>query len=55
MESKRKTFLLIDDNHENFFVGKFTRTDSEIMPSLRALDIGEVMNTGNGRGIQRES
>ena len=51
-----KTFLLIDDNHPDFYVGRFRRYDFEIKPALRSLKIGDILNTSPfpGRGIQRE-
>lgn len=50
-----KTFLLTDDKHPNFYVGRITRRDDEIVPALRELEVGDSIKTSERRGIQRES
>ncbi len=49
----RKTFLLFDDDHPNFYVGSMTRTDEQIKPALRNLKIGDILATTKTRGFQR--
>ena len=57
MPEEQKVFLLIDDNYPNFYVGRFSRKDSEIKPELQALKIVDILNTTPfpGRAIQRWS
>lgn len=57
MEGVMKTFLLIDDNHPDFYVGRFSRENYEIKPELQKLKIGDILNITPfpGRAIQRES
>ena len=50
-----KTFLLIDDKHPDFYVGQCARTDEQIKPALRALNVGDILNTSATRAIQRTS
>lgn len=52
--SKIKTFLLLDDDSPDIYVGRFSRTDEQIIPALQKLEIGDWINTGPGRSIQRE-
>ena len=51
-----RTFLICDDNSENFFIGRFTRTENEVKPELWNLPIGDFL-PGEGPGISftRES
>ena len=48
-----RTFEMIDDNSENFVVGRITRAENEIKPELWNLGIGCILDTGNGRGFMR--
>ena len=48
-----KTFLIVDDSHPDFYIGQIRRLDSQIKPEMQALKIGDILNTGLGRGFQR--
>ncbi len=52
--AKTKIFLLLDDASPNLYVGQFARTDEQIVPALRKLEIGDWIKTGPGRSIQRK-
>ena len=51
-----RTFLLTDDNHPNYFVGRITRKQSEIKPELWELEIGDYLQSKlfAARGFIRE-
>ena len=51
--TETRTFLMIDDDNENYFVGRVTRSKNEIKPELWNLGIGCFLDTGNGRGFMR--
>lgn len=51
----KKTFLICDDKSDNYFVGRFTRTDSQLKPELQRLEIGEELEISETRRFIRES
>jgi hypothetical protein len=38
---EKRTFLICDDDSENFFVGRFTRQQDEVRPELWRLEVGQ--------------
>jgi len=39
---QKKIFLICDDNHPDYFVGRFERSDSQLIPQMRELKVGQV-------------
>ena len=37
-----KIFLLCDDNHPDYFVGRIERKDSELIPEMQNLKVGDT-------------
>ena len=54
-KEQKKTFLICDDTSENYFVGRFTRTNRQIKPELQRLEIGEELEISETRRFIRES
>ena len=52
---QKKTFLICDDTSDDYFVGRLTRTDSQIKPELQRLEIGEELEISETRRFIRES
>lgn len=52
---QKKTFLICDDTSDNYFVGRFTRTNSQIKSELQRLEIGEELEISETRRFIRES
>tara|TARA_R110000803_G_scaffold182509_2_gene244861 strand:+ start:147 stop:323 length:177 start_codon:yes stop_codon:yes gene_type:complete len=42
-QTEKRTFLICDDDSENFFVGRFTRQRGEVKPELWSLKIGQFI------------
>jgi len=40
--AQKKVFLMCDDDHPNYFVGRFERSDSQLIPELQKLEVGEI-------------
>ena len=38
----KKVFLMCDDDHPDYFVGRFERSDDQLIPEMRKLNVGEV-------------
>tara|TARA_R110000824_G_scaffold134229_1_gene297169 strand:- start:357 stop:512 length:156 start_codon:yes stop_codon:yes gene_type:complete len=49
-----RTYLLFDDNHENFYTGRITRNDDELIEEVRALEIGDEYMFTETTGLIRE-
>ncbi len=45
---QKKVFLICDDNHPNYCVGRFERSDSQLIPEMRDLKIGQVYQANPG-------
>lgn len=43
--TETRTFLMCDDDSPDFFVGRITRTQKEIIPELWNLPIGNYLNS----------
>ena len=54
-KEQKKTFLICDDTSDNYFVGRFTRTDSQIKPELQRLEIGQELEIDERRRFIMES
>ena len=53
---EKRTFLICDDNSENFFVSRFTRTEDQVKPELWALEIGNFLpGSEPNMSVTRES
>lgn len=51
-----RTFLICDDEHEDFIVGRITRTQDEVIPELWDLPIGDFYQCEQpNRSFTRES
>lgn len=48
-----RTFDMIDDNSENFFVGQIIRMKHEVKPELWNLRIGQYLNTSATQAFVR--
>ena len=55
--ARKKVFLMCDDNHPNYFVGRFERSDDQLIPEMRELKVGEVYqpNSNHARHFVREA
>tara|TARA_R110000822_G_scaffold51947_5_gene134849 strand:- start:431 stop:610 length:180 start_codon:yes stop_codon:yes gene_type:complete len=49
----QRVFMMFDDNHPNFYVGRITRSEGEMKPELWGLEIGSILATGPNTGFQR--
>ena len=45
---QKKVFLICDDNHPDYCVGRFERTDSQLIPEMRELKVGQVYQANPG-------
>ena len=48
-----KTFLICDDNSPKYYIGQFSRTNSELKPNsiLRTLKVGSITSEDCKKGI----
>ena len=37
-----KVFLICDDNHPNYFVGRIKRSNDQLIPEMQKLKVGDV-------------
>jgi len=47
-EEQKKVFLMCDDSHPDYCVGRFERSDSQLIPEMRKLKIGQVYQANPG-------
>jgi hypothetical protein len=52
-DQETRTFVFCDDNSDNYFNGRFTRSQNELKPEYWALKIGDYIATTDSRGIMR--
>jgi len=45
---QKKVFLICDDNNPDYFVGRFERSDGQIIPQMRELKVGQVYQANPG-------
>lgn len=50
-----RVFLLIDDAHPNYYVGRIIRKPGEMRPEIWDLPVGQVRMTDETRGFEREA
>jgi hypothetical protein len=52
-----KIFLICDDNHPDYYVGRIERKNSELIPEMQKLKVGDTYqkNLNSTRHFVRES
>ena len=56
MEQEVRIFLICDDKSENYFVGRFSRSEDQVKSRVWRLGIGDYLQGGQeNMGIMRES
>ena len=52
---ERRTFLLCDDRHPDYFVARMTRAEDEVKPEIWAIPLGGYLPVDEFRGWSRHA
>ena len=52
---EKRTFLMFNDEHPDFYTGRIIRTEGEVKPEIWTLRVGDTMVITAGTGITRQA